>query len=1084
MKSPSQYGSNRNEETSFIRRVAAPDRPNANRRQKKRLAMAGAAATLIGASAGVGYATLRATQTSAVAMPAEQQMAASLEVPDFVEAMGDPYYPSFDELDKDGDGIVSYTEYMKDLNEIWSDNREKIAESALPEVVKEDLNSQLDDKIESDTACVKKAMITSKKRQLTFDRSTINSLYYMLEVFCFDTPIEVPQKYMEMFPDTPVAPPTPVVPDVVAPSATEAATSAPIVIPTTGGGQQTVTLVGPPDNGQQKVEIETGGGVVTTTVTVQNTAKGDEKIDIPSPGGDTTTVIVPQDKIPDNNSGGGDTLAPQTDTQAPQSGTGTFTGTNQGPQSGMGDQYNTQAPQQQWPSQNSGGGGSQQQQTIDVYTPQGPATVTTDGPVINGKQDVTITTSDGSTTHTTADVIQSSGNTNTLVISTGSGGETTTVTVPQTNPQSGMGDQYNTQAPQQQWPNQNGGGGGSQQQQTIDVYTPQGPATVTTDGPVINGKQDVTITTSDGSTTHTTADVIQTSGSTNTLVISTGSGGETTTVTVPQTNAQSGTGDQYNTQAPQPQTGDNFDHEDHFHFDIPQVLIETVNGPVTVLFDGPIIDNRQMVTIINVDDSSTTLSLPVTANSDDKNEVEVPTGPGDATTMVEVPEWPAVDSLPKIRHVKPKQQQIAVDTPNGPVTVTTDGPVIDGKQQVTISDNNGDTTTTTVKVTTTTDGNSDLEIPTTNGQTTIVTIPQTSTQAPEVNVITADGPVKVTFDGSIHDGKQDITVTTSDGSKTKETVDVTQTSDGNNQLDISTGSGSQKTTVTVPQTSVQVPAQQRPSENGGGGSQKTIAIDTADGPAVVTFDGPVIDGKQQVTITDNQGNSDTTLVDVTQTSQGTKADIPTGSGGATTTVTVPSGDNTPTTSQDSNQASSGATGATVNTPQGPVTVTADGPVIDGKQDVTITTSTGTTTQTTAKVVQTSDSTSTLVISTGPGGQTTTVTVPTDNQTPPSGDTSDILKKLGENDVDNGDKDFMTKDEFQLQIGSHFAEKIMALKEQTRAEDTETDKILKNQKKLEDCILEASEKFGYYGVYEQAPHFDNAVHWIDNDCLNQ
>ncbi|KAE8894004.1 hypothetical protein PF005_g14010 [Phytophthora fragariae] len=978
MKSPSQYGSNRNEETSFIRRVAAPDRPNANRRQKKRLAMAGAAATLIGASAGVGYATLRATQTSAVAMPAEQQMAASLEVPDFVEAMGDPYYPSFDELDKDGDGIVSYTEYMKDLNEIWSDNREKIAESALPEVVKEDLNSQLDDKIESDTACVKKAMITSKKRQLTFDRSTINSLYYMLEVFCFDTPIEVPQKYMEMFPDTPVTPPTPVVPDVVAPSATEAATSAPIVIPTTGGGQQKVTLVGPPDNGQQKVEIETGGGVVTTTVTVQNTAKGDEKIDIPSPGGDTTTVIVPQDKIPDNNSGGGDTLAPQTDTQAPQSGTGTFTGTNQGPQSGMGDQYNTQAPQQQWPSQN-------------------------------------------------------------------------------------------------------GGGGGSQQQQTIDVYTPQGPATVTTDGPVINGKQDVTITTSDGSTTHTTADVIQTSGNTNTLVISTGSGGETTTVTVPQTNAQSGTGDQYNTQAPQPQTGDNFDHEDHFHFDIPQVLIETVNGPVTVLFDGPIIDNRQMVTIINVDDSSTTLSLPVTANSDDKNEVEVPTGPGDATTMVEVPEWPAVDSLPKIRHVKPKQQQIAVDTPNGPVTVTTDGPVIDGKQQVTISDNNGDTTTTTVKVTTTTDGNSDLEIPTTNGQTTIVTIPQTSTQAPEVNVITADGPVKVTFDGSIHDGKQDITVTTSDGSKTKETVDVTQTSDGNNQLDISTGSGSQKTTVTVPQTSVQVPAQQRPSENGGGGSQKTIAIDTADGPAVVTFDGPVIDGKQQVTITDNQGNSDTTLVDVTQTSQGTKADIPTGSGGATTTVTVPSGDNTPTTSQDSNQASSGAT---VNTPQGPVTVTADGPVIDGKQDVTITTSTGTTTQTTAKVVQTSDSTSTLVISTGPGGQTTTVTVPTDNQTPPSGDTSDILKKLGENDVDNGDKDFMTKDEFQLQIGSHFAEKIMALKEQTRAEDTETDKILKNQKKLEDCILEASEKFGYYGVYEQAPHFDNAVHWIDNDCLNQ
>ncbi|EGZ26466.1 hypothetical protein PHYSODRAFT_327368 [Phytophthora sojae] len=140
--------------------------------------MVGAAATLIGASAGVGYATMRSTQTSAVAMPAEQQMAAALEVPDFVQSMGDPYYPSFDELDKDGDGICPTP------------------------IVKEDLNSQLDDKIESDTACVKKAMITSKKRQLTFDRTTIDSLYYMLEVFCFDTPIEVPQKYIEMFPDT------------------------------------------------------------------------------------------------------------------------------------------------------------------------------------------------------------------------------------------------------------------------------------------------------------------------------------------------------------------------------------------------------------------------------------------------------------------------------------------------------------------------------------------------------------------------------------------------------------------------------------------------------------------------------------------------------------------------------------------------------------------------------------------------------------------------------------------------------------------------------------------------------------------
>ncbi|KAL4174276.1 hypothetical protein KRP22_006215 [Phytophthora ramorum] len=83
--------------------------------------MAGVVLTLIGASAGVGYATLRSAQSSATAT---QQMAASLAVPDFVESMGDPYYPSFDELDQDGDGVVGYQEYMRDLNKVWTKDRE------------------------------------------------------------------------------------------------------------------------------------------------------------------------------------------------------------------------------------------------------------------------------------------------------------------------------------------------------------------------------------------------------------------------------------------------------------------------------------------------------------------------------------------------------------------------------------------------------------------------------------------------------------------------------------------------------------------------------------------------------------------------------------------------------------------------------------------------------------------------------------------------------------------------------------------------------------------------------------------------
>ncbi|EEY56584.1 uncharacterized protein PITG_10131 [Phytophthora infestans T30-4] len=138
MKSSRNYGSE-NEETDFIRRVAAPDRPNARRRQKKRLAIAGAAMLLVGATA--------------------SQMAANLVVPDFVEAMGDPYFPSFDELDGDGDGVVAYAENMKDLHEVWDKDRVDIANSDLPDIVKQDLNNELDDKVASDSACVKKAMV-------------------------------------------------------------------------------------------------------------------------------------------------------------------------------------------------------------------------------------------------------------------------------------------------------------------------------------------------------------------------------------------------------------------------------------------------------------------------------------------------------------------------------------------------------------------------------------------------------------------------------------------------------------------------------------------------------------------------------------------------------------------------------------------------------------------------------------------------------------------------------------------------------------------------------------------------------------
>ncbi|KAK1938161.1 hypothetical protein P3T76_009311 [Phytophthora citrophthora] len=369
------YGSE-NEETNFIRRVADPDRPNSKRRQKKRLALAGAATLLIGVSAAVGYVTLQSTQSVTVEAPVKQQLAANLVVPDFVDSLGDPYYPSFDDLDEDGDGIVSYDEYMKDLHEVWDQDRVDIANSDLPDVVKEDLNSQLDAKVVSDSACVKKAMIPTKKRKLTFDRTTVDSLYYMLEVYCFDTPISVPEKYMKMFPDTqaPAPPPAPVVPAIPAPPVvTDAPTSAPIDI-STPGGDKTVTLVGPPEDGKQKVKVDTGGVVVTTTVKVEETDSGGEKLNITIPGGGTTTVTVPANNIP-NSSGG-----------SKSSGT-TTTGTQTNPSPGG---SNNGFPSVQTTTTTG-------LQSVDIDTTYGRWTVVLNGPgKWEGTADLTILKHDGS----------------------------------------------------------------------------------------------------------------------------------------------------------------------------------------------------------------------------------------------------------------------------------------------------------------------------------------------------------------------------------------------------------------------------------------------------------------------------------------------------------------------------------------------------------------------------------------------------------------------------------------------------------------------------------------------------------------
>ncbi|KAE9075196.1 hypothetical protein PF010_g24397, partial [Phytophthora fragariae] len=78
--------------------------------------------------------------------------------------------------------------------------------------------------------------------------------------------------------------------------------------------------------------------------------------------------------------------------------------------------------------------------------------------------------------------------------------------------------------------------------------------------------------------------------------------------------------------------------------------------------------------------------------------------------------------------------------------------------------------------------------------------------------------------------------------------------------------------------------------------------------------------------------------------------------------------------------------------------------------------------------------------------------------------------------------FMTKDEFRNWISQRYEDKLSELeKEEKMLEDEEAAKA-SHVKKLEDCIEQAANKFGYYGVYEQPPHYQNAVDWVENDCL--
>ncbi|GAB9477095.1 hypothetical protein Gpo141_00014154, partial [Globisporangium polare] len=201
MKSPTAYGSE-NEEASFIRRIAAPDRAVSNRKQKNRIAVAGATIGFIAASAVVGYTALRDGGVGEVTTVPTEQLEVSVQAApassQFVTPLDDSFYPTAAELDVNPkDGVITQKEYLKNLEAKKFADIAEINSSSLSDDIKADLIKQVEDNYDTDGPCVVRAMKRLKAGGITITAANVKLLYYALDTFCPTKAIETPKELVE-----------------------------------------------------------------------------------------------------------------------------------------------------------------------------------------------------------------------------------------------------------------------------------------------------------------------------------------------------------------------------------------------------------------------------------------------------------------------------------------------------------------------------------------------------------------------------------------------------------------------------------------------------------------------------------------------------------------------------------------------------------------------------------------------------------------------------------------------------------------------------------------------------------------------
>ncbi|KAG6967222.1 hypothetical protein JG688_00006409 [Phytophthora aleatoria] len=976
MKSPTNYGSE-NEDAHFIRRVAAPDRPNNKRRQKKRLAIAGATLGLLAASAGVGYTAMKNAGSTSAVKTANLKADMSNDAKAFISKLGDAFHPEFERIDQDQDGKLSKDEIIADLTQKEMVDVNKVKASDLPEDIKKNVVALLEGKLRSDSDCAKQAL---DQRQVAVSRADHEIFYYLLDVFCPRVTIAVTPPDQE---------------EQEIPSENQQT----VEIPTPDGGTTEVIIVGEPEDGKQTIAIpDEDGGYTTTEVRSIETPTGEQKILIPNAEGDITPVVVPE---------------------VPTEVTETTEGT----------------------------------QVVDVVTSTGETEqVIIVGEPEDGKQTVNIPDNKGGYTETEAKVVETSEGEKLVVKTTD--GDIIQVPVPEPIE---VGE-YTEEQPVQQ---------------VVQVTTSSGEKEqVTLIGEAEHGVQKVEITDESGQTTVEEVKAIETSS------------GETK-LELPEVD----------TPLIVPEVPEEVVHEAEKTGETVQVVdVVTPSGKTEqVIIEGEPEHGKQTVDIVDEYGQTTTTEVRVEETSTGEQKIVVPTDEG--YVAVDIPEpVPAEEGHfggNPYTEEQPVQQVVQVTTSSGEKEqVTLIGEAEHGVQKVEITDESGQTTVEEVKAIETSSGETKLELPEVDTPLIVPEVPEEVVHEAEktgetvqvVDVVTPSGKTEqVIIEGEPEHGKQTVDIVDEYGQTTTTEVRVEETSTGEQKIVVPTDEG--YVAVDVPEPIDYA----MPGEFGGnpfteeelgrfGGNPYTEVVPV---PVVQTVDvvadngeheqviivGGVEDGKQTIEIPNDEGGYTTKEVKAVETAEGERLVIPDGEGG-TTVVEVPD-----LPAEIVNTATEDRQVVNVVTPEGnQVQVVVEGEPEHGEQTVQIVDEHGDVTTKQVKVVETSEGEK-LEIKTDEGY--VAVEVP---EVP-----EEIKEEIAE---EQQASKFMTKDEFRDWIAKHYEDKLSQLKEEEQKLEKEVRAKLGRVKGLEDCIVQAANKFGSYGVYEQPPHFQNAVDWIQSDCWAQ